>query len=313
MDKGHEYADKVLEQIIKNLTKGISGDEAERKILAYLKRHEAEINEMLEKVDSGEITLKEFRQWADRNILRGKEWEKVRDEVADIYVKQMEKEIVATGFLITMVYLANRNYMNRVIETAMKTYRGKVYHLPRIKNLLKPIIPKASDPRKNTIWHRHKLQATIRNGMRKGESIPKIAKRVQRVTDMDRKAAIRTARTAVTSAENKARMDSFYDAEGMGIPMEKQWYATKDSRTRTSHRIIDGERVPLNEEFSNGLMYPADPNGDPAEVYNCRCTLLGVPDGIDLDNISDSPFGMGRMEWVASKPVSKPFPKNKKG
>lgn len=307
MDKGHEYADKVLEQIIKNLTKGINGDEAEKKILKYLKRHEAEINEMLEKVNSGDITLKEFRQWADRNILRGKEWEKVRDEVADIYVEQMEKEIAATGFLITMVYLANRNYMNRAIETVMKTYRGKVYHLPRIKNLLKPIIPKASDPRKNTIWHRHKVQAVIRNGMRKGESIPKIAKRVQRVTDMDKKAAIRTARTSVTSAENKARIDSFYDAESMGIPMEKQWYATKDSRTRTSHRVIDGERVPLNEEFSNGLMYPADPDGDPAEVYNCRCTLLGVPDGIDMENIPDSPFGMGRMEWVGAKPTSKPL------
>lgn len=306
-DKGHEYADKVLEQIIKNLIKGISGDEAEKKILDYLKRHEAEINAMLEKVDGGEITLKEFRQWADRNILRGKEWEKVRDEVADIYVEQMEKEIVATGFLVTMVYLANRNYMSRVIETAMKTQRGKIYHLPRIKNLLKPIIPKASDPRKNTIWHRHKLQATIRNGMRKGESVPKIAKRVQRVTDMDRKAAIRTARTAVTSAENKGRLDSFYDAESMGIPMEKQWYATKDSRTRTSHRVIDGERVPLNEEFSNGLMYPADPSGDPAEVYNCRCTLLGVPDGIDLENIPESPTGMGKMEWVGAKPTSKPL------
>ena len=149
----------------------------------------------------------------------------------------------------------------------------------------------------------------IRNGMRKGESIDKIAKRVHRVTGMDRVAATRTARTAVTSAESRARLDSMYDAQKIGVFMMKRWYAVKDERTRTSHRILDGETVPLDQKFSNGLMRPADPDGDPSEVYNCRCRLLGVADGIEVGEISTAPKNMGRLEWIMEKPKSKPMKK----
>lgn len=43
-------------------------------------------------------------------------------------------------------------------------------------------------------------------------------------------------------------------------------------RTRESHRRVDGEIRELDEKFSNGLMFPGDPNGSAAEVVNCRCT-----------------------------------------
>ena len=63
----------------------------------------------------------------------------------------------------------------------------------------------------------------------------------------------------------------------LGFWMEnivKQWDATLDKRTRDSHAQVDGEIRELDEKFSNGLMYPGDPNGRPEEVINCRCALL---------------------------------------
>jgi uncharacterized protein with gpF-like domain len=54
----------------------------------------------------------------------------------------------------------------------------------------------------------------------------------------------------------------------------KVWVATADDRTRESHAELDGEEVLVDEPFSNGLMCPADPTGEPEEVYNCRCTIL---------------------------------------
>lgn len=86
----------------------------------------------------------------------------------------------------------------------------------------------------------------------------------------DREIAIRNARTMMTSAENGGRFNSYLRAEDLGISMEKQWLATLDGRTRHSHAAQDGEHVPIKEEFSNGLMFPADPDGDdPREIYNC--------------------------------------------
>lgn len=100
--------------------------------------------------------------------------------------------------------------------------------------------------------------------------------------------AIRNARTMTTSAENAGRLDSYRRAKDMGIEVMKTWVATLDSRTRHTHRMIDGETVDVDEPFSNGLMFPADPDGDPEEVYNCRCTLVTRAmsiDGVDLTDV----------------------------
>ena len=101
----------------------------------------------------------------------------------------------------------------------------------------------------------------------------KIAGRLSKVTDMNETAAIRNARTMVTGAENKGRQDSYARASADGIILDKEWIETNDKRTRHTHRHkpvgVGGEIVGQDEAFSNGLMYPGDPNGRPEEVYNC--------------------------------------------
>ena len=107
----------------------------------------------------------------------------------------------------------------------------------------------------------------------------KIAKRLRNVQEMNRTQAIRSARTIVTGAENKGRQDSYARAEADGIILERTWLATNDSRTRHSHAVLDGETKPIDTPFSNGLMYPGDPDGEPSEVYNCRCALIAKVKG----------------------------------
>lgn len=122
-------------------------------------------------------------------------------------------------------------------------------------------------------WNAKKINAELLQSIQKGESIPKLAKRLQTVTDMNKKAAIRNARTMVTSAENVGRLNSIKDLQKQGIPVMKKWISTMDSRTRDTHAALNGETIPENKKFDNGLMYPGDYNGAPSEVMNCRCSL----------------------------------------
>ena len=110
-----------------------------------------------------------------------------------------------------------------------------------------------------------------------GESIPDISKRLTHVTEMNLTSAIRNARTATTSAENRGRMDSYHRAQDMGVQIVKVWMATNDERTREEHLELDGQEREIDEPFENSIgkiMYPGDPDADPANVYNCRCTLV---------------------------------------
>lgn len=66
------------------------------------------------------------------------------------------------------------------------------------------------------------------------------------------------------------------------MPYYKTWLATLDGRTRHTHAALDGVSEETDKEFSNGCMYPGDPNGPPKEVYNCRCTLIADVDGVGM-------------------------------
>jgi len=165
-----------------------------------------------------------------------------------------------------------------------------LYDRQTVENLIKKnpdLLPKPRvDVPKDLRWNKQHITSAITQGILQGEDIRKISKRLQGVTDMDRRAAIRNARTMTTSAENAGRSDSYVRAKEMGIPMEQVWLATLDERTRDSHRELDGEAIKVGDKwhhpkFSNGLRYPGDPDGPPAEVYNCRCTMVAVVDGVD--------------------------------
>ena len=181
---------------------------------------------------------------------------------------------------------------------------GKVF-----RRMLPPPNP---DKIRDNLFHRMKIQSIIRQGIRKGKSVKDIAINLERLTNMDIVSAFRAARTGCTNAENQAKLDAMIAfRDKYGIDVKKLWYATLDGRTRTTHREIHGEVRELEERFSNGLLFPADPNGAPSEVYNCRCTMLEVIDGVDV-NIANAPLGKTQEKWIEEKPKSKPYPIPKK-
>lgn len=120
------------------------------------------------------------------------------------------------------------------------------------------------------------IKRDITVAIMQGESIPKMGNRIKESLGKNGNNAVRIARTETTGSLNRARLDAMNHADSVdGIILTKIWVATNDpDRTRPSHLALDGERRKLDEEFSNGLMYPADQNGSAEEVINCRCSMI---------------------------------------
>lgn len=309
MDTGHRQADKELEKIAKEIIRIFDSVDSKviKKMKAYLRKFKSEIKEHERMVDEGIMTEAEYEKWFTSRIMTTKEWKKLVEDISAECEKGTEKAMAFAGMTLAAVYAFNRSFSARQIELQARKYLGRQIKFSSITKPRKRLLPKSPDRKRNRVWHRRKIESVIRSGMKKGKSIDKIARELNRVTKMDRVSCYRAARTGVTSAENMARIDSMFEAEEMGIGMDKIWIAALDARTRTSHRVIHGQRIPCTEYFSNGLFYPADPDGEPAEVYNCRCTLGGIPIGVAMD-LKDAPSGMGNLEWAAQKPESKPYP-----
>lgn len=134
----------------------------------------------------------------------------------------------------------------------------------------------------------------IDRGIREGRSIPDIASDIdQRLMDSDSarwaSRAVTVARTETIGATNggafagavqRAAMDGTLDTA------EKQWLATMDQRTRPAHQLADQQRVGLLEPFTVGgarMMFPGDPSGPADQVINCRCSLLSLLAGEEVD------------------------------
>ena len=49
---------------------------------------------------------------------------------------------------------------------------------------------------------------------------------------------------------------------------KKQWYTQGDDRVRPAHKKLNGEIVPKDQNFSNGLPYPQE--------FRCRCGIYAV-------------------------------------
>ena len=189
------------------------------------------------------------------------------NEIAVSYVNGQMPDIYTTNF-------------NDAFKSEVKGIKGISYTLVdenTVKSLVgdgKLRLPKKRiNPIKDKRWNAKQINSSILQGILQGEPIDKMSERILPIVDNNQSAAVRTARTMTTQCENKGRMDRIDDLAEQGLEIEKTWMATDDGKARDSHLELDGETVPYDEPFPNELMYPGDPDGDPSEVYNCRCTM----------------------------------------
>ena len=119
-----------------------------------------------------------------------------------------------------------------------------------------------------------KITAQVSRSISTGMTFKQMAQQLAGYTNIGYNNAVRIARTEGHRVQCQSGMEACYKAQEKGADVVKQWDSTLDARTRDSHATVDGEIRELDKEFSNGLMFPGDPDGEAAEVINCRCALL---------------------------------------
>jgi SPP1 gp7 family putative phage head morphogenesis protein len=309
-DEGFKWSEELLNDLEKRIDAEYAqaSKEMTEKVQEYFSKFKVKDEKKRKDYESGKITKAEYTEWRRNQMLIGNRYIALRDTLVHDLTNVDQIAMKYASDAMIDVYALNMNYETYCIEHDLRLDTSfTLYNHDAVERLIKEnpdLLPRPKvDIPKDMRWNRAHIQSAITQGILQGESIPKIAKRLQNVTGMDKRAAIRNARTAITSAQNGGRLDSMKRAQQRGIGIKKGWMATLDARTRDSHAVMDGEVVELDKPFSNGLMRPADPHGEPSQVYNCRCRLTHEYDKYKTDwsnpaNRNISKLGnMTYQEW----------------
>ena len=157
-----------------------------------------------------------------------------------------------------------------------------------------------------------KIRIEITKGIVNGKGYTHIAKALRDDLGMSKAQAQRVARTEAGRAMSQAGLDSAKVAKDNGLSgMKKRWLATKDNRTRDTHRHLDGKAIDIDDNFHSSGCVGQAPKlfvGDASakENINCRCKLLYYFDEDELPTVMRTkddgviPFTTYR-EWEKNK------------
>lgn len=289
-DQARKWTDRRLLEMEAHLRQTYAQTQAEltAKWDAYMERGQARLDDlyaayMSAPADKKADALKRYQEAAQNFTLRNKWYREMVNETTYRIAHVNEIAIAYINGEMPAIYTTNYNYIDPDAMLIRSNWTLRDEHT--VANLLKDSLPsKTLNYAKDTAWNSKKINSTVLQGILQGESIEQIAKRLLPILDNNMAAALRTARTMVTCAENRGRRDRYREYEEDGIIMTKVWLATPDGRTRDWHLSMDGQEVPVDDMFIDGhgneLEYPGDEMAEPETVYNCRCSMRSHIQGV---------------------------------
>ena len=292
-DKAHYQTDLKLEEMEKRLSAIYSRAEKEigERWKEYLVESQAEIDELQKAYDIAKKggDAKEIRKSGKKlanakreRTLMDKRFKALTETTAAQLANVNKTALAYVNGQLPEVYSINYNALEQSVD-GVGGYSFSLVDADTVKNLAttdKSLLPyKQLDEKTDIRWNIKKMNAEVLQGILQGEPMDRIASRLSKVAGMNETAAIRNARTMVTSAENKGRQDSYERATADGIILQKEWLSSdQPGRTRDWHMpgafkslIVDIDEPWVNE-FGE-IMFPGDPSADPANTYNCRCSM----------------------------------------
>jgi len=194
-----------------------------------------------------------------------KEQPKTKQEIRKLFNRKEQNQLFKETFLPLFLSIFKESGEDAMqLISIDKPFDIEKATGPRILDLLIKRATFFANAINNTTLTR--LTETLAEGIAAGEGIKKLEDRILEVYDefSDYRATL-IARTETNAVVNEAHLEAYNQSE---IVEGKEWVGTLDDRIRDEHLMMDGEQVELDQPFSNGLMYPSEPN--------CRCTTAPV-------------------------------------
>lgn len=119
------------------------------------------------------------------------------------------------------------------------------------------------------------IRRTVVQGLIRGDSYPKMARKIKRFIDRSASGYMTIARTEGQRAAVLGQIAQADKSEELGITINRIWDATLDGSTRPEHQAMDGRKAGKDGMFDTPVGPVAGPlqSGDPAFDINCRCRM----------------------------------------
>lgn len=246
----------VLEKLEENYEDALA--EINSKIELLMARQDADMKHVIYQVEYQKALKTQVQSILE--TLQGNEFETISDYLTKSY---------EDGFIGTMYNLQGQG-IPLVFPIDQEQVVAAIQHETKLSEPLYTALGK------DVVDLRKKIAGEISRGISSGQMYSEIARNISSWALIPKNNAMRIARTEAHRIQCKASMNACYKAKEKGADVVKQWDAALDSKTRDTHRELDGQIRELDEPFEVAGMKAMMPGGfnRPEEDINCRCALL---------------------------------------
>lgn len=268
LDKINELIEKLVNKLVK-----MGEREIVKRYTLLLSEIRQELAKLYEKYEiGGKLTYAEMAKYD-----RLRKFIEYIDYLLTVAYKDVKKNIYD---VLAMLYEEGYYYTAWAIETdTLSRLAYSAVPAETIKVMIEsPITGLTLSQRleKNRAAIIYTIQQEITQGLVQGETYKQMAKRIKGALENDTVKAMRIVRTEAHRAVETGKLQAAEHAHKNGVVTYKVWNTVHDQRVRDRHRLLDGKKVPVDQDFKLGAITgkaPGQMSGGASMNVNCRCFL----------------------------------------